>query len=155
MVNDLALCLVFFDRRDGRRLERPFIFGITSAATFEAAGIVASWSAIPATVAHGSYRSEQTAHGQRRRFATSDDRPQGLVDIPPINGPTIAVTAHPADVRYKVLYVLGRDAAESASQPRRWVLASLACQVKPVQCQTRRARPAPYDAPAGCPATVL
>lgn len=116
VVNDLALLPVpFFDRRDGRRLERPFVFGASpSVATLEAAGIVASWFGDLA-----SYRGAWfPAHLNKLPtdnvvvFATSDDRPQGLVDIPPINGPTIAVTAHPADVRYKVLYVLGRDAAE-------------------------------------------
>lgn len=116
VVNDLALLPVpFFDRRDGRRLERPFVFGAApSVATLEAAGIVASWFGDLA-----SYRGAWfPAHLNKLPtdnvvvFATSDDRPQGLVDMPPINGPTIAVTAHPADVRYKILYVMGRDAAE-------------------------------------------
>jgi hypothetical protein len=116
VVNDLALLPVpFFDRRDGRRLERPFVFGARpSPATLEAAGIVASWFGDLA-----SYRGAWfPAHLNKLPtdnvvvFATSDDRPQGLVDIPVINGPTISVAPHPADVRYKVLYVLGRDAAE-------------------------------------------
>lgn len=116
VINDLALLPVpFFDRRDGRRLERPFVFGSNpSVATLEAAGIVASWFGDLA-----SYRGAWfPAHLNKLPndnvvvFATSDDRPQGLVDIPPINGPTISVAPHPADSRYKVLFVLGRDAAE-------------------------------------------
>lgn len=116
VINDLALLPVpFFDRRDGRRLERPFVFGANpSPATLEAAGIVASWFGDMA-----SYRGAWfPAHLNRLPtdnvvlFATSDDRPQGVVDIPPISGPTISVAPHPADVRYKILYVLGRDAAE-------------------------------------------
>lgn len=116
VINDLALLPVpFFDRRDGRRLERPFVFGSSpSVSTLEAAGIVASWFGDLA-----SYRGAWfPAHLNKLPkdnavvFATPDDRPQGLVDIPPINGPTISVAPHPADVRYKILYVLGRDAAE-------------------------------------------
>lgn len=116
VVNDLALLPVpFFDRRDGRRLERPFVFGSSpSAATLEAAGIVASWFGDMA-----SYRGAWfPAHLNKLPndnvvlFATNDDRPQGLVNLPPINGPTLSVAPHPADARYKVLYVMGRDAAE-------------------------------------------
>lgn len=116
VVNDLVLLpSPFFDRRDGRRLERPFVFGATpSAATLEAAGIVASWFGDLA-----SYRGAWfPAHLNRLPndnvvvFATNDDKPQGLLNIPPINGPTISVVGHPADPRFKVLLVMGRDAAE-------------------------------------------
>jgi hypothetical protein len=116
VVNDLALLpSPFFDRRDGRRLERPFVFGATpSVATLEAAGIVASWFGDLA-----SYRGAWfPAHLNRLPndhvvvFATSDDRPQGLVDIPAINGPTVSVVPHPNDARFKVLLVMGRDGAE-------------------------------------------
>lgn len=115
-VNELAMLPApFFDRRDGRRLERPFVFGASpSIATLEAAGIVASWFGEQA-----SYRGAWfPAHLNKLPtdhvvvFATSDDRPQGLVDIPAINGPSISVAPHPLDSRFKVLYVLGRDAAE-------------------------------------------
>ena len=116
VVNDLVLLpSPFFDRRDGRRLERPFVFGATpSATTLEAAGIVASWFGDLA-----SYRGAWfPAHLNRLPndnvvvFATNDDKPQGLLNIPPINGPTISVVGHPADPRFKVLLVMGRDAAE-------------------------------------------
>jgi len=116
VVNDLVLLPApFFDRRDGRRLERPFVFGATpSTATLEAAGIVASWFGDLA-----SYRGAWfPAHLNRLPednavvFATNDDRPQGLLNIPPINGPTISVVSHPIDPRFKVLLVMGRDSAE-------------------------------------------
>lgn len=116
VVNDLALLPVpFFDRRDGRRLERPFVFGSNpSTGTLEAAGIVASWFGDMS-----SYRGAWfPAHLNKLPndnvvvFATSDDRPQGVLNLPPISGPTITVAPHPADERYKILYVLGRDAAE-------------------------------------------
>ena len=34
------------------------------------------------------------------------------MNIPPISGPSITVAPHPADERFKILYILGRDAAE-------------------------------------------
>ena len=113
--NDLALLPApFFDRRDNRRLELPFVFGGTpSTGTLEAAGIVSSWFG-----ALASYRGAWFPANLNTIpvddvvvFATNDDRPAGLT-IPTINGPTLSVAPHPADARYKVLYVLGRDAKE-------------------------------------------
>lgn len=113
--NDLALLPApFFDRRDNRRLELPFVFGGTpSTGVLEAAGIVSSWFG-----ALASYRGAWFPASLNTLpvddvvvFATNDDRPAGLA-IPAINGPTLSVAPHPADARYKVLYVLGRDAKE-------------------------------------------
>ena len=113
--NDLALLPApFFDRRDNRRLELPFVFSASpSVGVLEAAGIVSSWFG-----ALASYRGAWFPANLNTVpvddvivLATNDDRPAGL-DIPPINGPTISVAPHPADARYKVLYVLGRDAKE-------------------------------------------
>ena len=113
--NDLALLPApFFDRRDARRLELPFVFGSApSSGTLEAAGIVSSWFG-----ALASYRGAWFPANLNTIpmddvvvFATSDDRPAGLT-IPPISGPTLSVAPHPADPRYKVLFVLGRDAKE-------------------------------------------
>lgn len=157
VVNDLALLPVpFFDRRDGRRLERPFVFGASpSVATLEAAGIVASWFGDLA-----SYRGAWfPAHLNKLPndnvvvFATSDDRPQGLVDIPAINGPTISVVPHPADARYKVLFVLGRDAAELKTAATTLGLgrSALAGQtVSSAKLDGPKAR-VPYDAPRWLP----
>lgn len=153
VVNDLSLLPVpFFDRRDGRRLERPFVFGANpSSSTLESAGIVASWFGDLA-----SYRGAWfPAHLNKLPndnvvvLATNDDKPQGILDIPPINGPTISVASHPADVKYKVLYVLGRDAAElkiaaTALGLGRYALAGQA--VTQAQLEGLQPRKA-YDAP--------
>lgn len=153
VVNDLALLPVpFFDRRDGRRLERPFVFGSNpSVATLEAAGVVASWFGDLA-----SYRGAWfPAHLNKLPndnvvvLATNEDRPQGIVEIPPINGPTISVAPHPADVRYKVLYVLGRDASELRIAATALGLGRYALAGQTVtQAQFDDLKPRkPYDAP--------
>ena len=157
VVNDLVLLpSPFFDRRDGRRLERPFVFGATpSTATLEAAGIVASWFGDLA-----SYRGAWfPAHLNRLPddnavvFATNDDRPQGLLNIPPINGPTISVVTHPTDARYKVLLVMGRDGAELRTAAASLGLgkSGLAGQtVSNAKLDGLRTR-VPYDAPRWLP----
>lgn len=153
VVNDLALLPVpFFDRRDGRRLERPFVFGANpSPSTLESAGIVASWFGDLA-----SYRGAWfPAHLNKLPndnvvvLATNDDKPQGILDIPPINGPTISVASHPADIKYKVLYVLGRDAAELRIAATALGLGRYALAGQTVtQAQLEGLQPRkPYDAP--------
>jgi len=110
-----ALPLPFFDRRDVRRLELPFVFGATPGnGTLEAAGIVSSWfgglagyrgALFPASL------NQVPATGNAVVFATNDDRPVGLT-IAPIQGPTIILAPQPNDPRAKLLLVLGRDANE-------------------------------------------
>lgn len=157
VVNDLVLLPgPFFDRRDGRRLERPFVFGTNpSTATLEAAGIVASWFGDLA-----SYRGALfPAHFNRLPndnlvlFATSDDRPQGLVNLPAINGPSVSVVTHPSDSRYKILLVMGRDAAELRAAATSLALAKpgLAGQtVSSIKLENLKPR-VPYDAPRWLP----
>ena len=110
-----ALPLPFFDRRDVRRLELPFVFSTTPGnGTLEAAGIVSSWfgslagyrgALFPASI------NQIPATGNAVVFATNDERPAG-VSIPPIQGPTILLAQQPNDPRAKLLLVLGRDANE-------------------------------------------
>ncbi len=157
VVNDLALLPgPFFDRRDGRRLERPFVFGANpSVATLEAAGIVASWFGDLA-----SYRGAWfPAHLNRLPndnlvvFATSDDRPQGLLNLPTINGPTVSVVPHPVDPRFKVLLVMGRDGTELRTAATSLGLGKpgLAGQtVSSVKLDNLKPR-VPYDAPRWLP----
>ncbi|MFY7941300.1 MAG: cellulose biosynthesis cyclic di-GMP-binding regulatory protein BcsB [Burkholderiaceae bacterium] len=157
VANDLALLPApFFDKRDGRRLERPFVFGTNpSTATLEAAGIVASWLGDQA----GFRGAMFPAHVNRLPndnlvlFATSDDRPQGLVDLPAVNGPSLSVVAHPADSRFKILLVMGRDAAELRAAATALALAKpgLAGQaVSSIKLDNLKQR-VPYDAPRWLP----
>ena len=114
-----ALPAPFFDRRDVRRLELPFVFADKpSAATLEAAGTVASWfgslsgyrgALFPAQI------DNVPLSGNAVVFATSDQHPAG-VKIPEISGPTIAVVDrtddHDTPLRGRLLLVMGRNDAE-------------------------------------------
>jgi cellulose synthase operon protein B len=110
-----ALPAPFFDRRDVRRLELPFVFAQKpSAATLEAAGAVASWfgslsgyrgAVFPAQI------DNVPLSGNAVVFATSDQHPAG-VKIPDISGPTIAVMDRDTPSRGRLLLVMGRNDAE-------------------------------------------
>jgi cellulose synthase operon protein B len=113
---DLAqLPLPFFDRRDVRRLELPFVFGVQpDARTLESAGIVASWFG-----ALSGYRGalfpvsigNLPATGNAVVLGTPDQLPAGI-QAPPLNGPTIAVVQRSAPAQGSLLLVLGRDENE-------------------------------------------
>jgi hypothetical protein len=110
-----ALPQPFFDRRDVRRLELPFVLPQKpSNATLEAAGIVASWFGALAGYRGAVFPTQLDSvplSGNAVVFATSDQHPAG-VTIPEITGPTIAVVDRDANARGKLLLVLGRDEAE-------------------------------------------
>jgi hypothetical protein len=110
-----ALPQPFFDRRDVRRLELPFVFPAKPGAeTLESAGIVASWFGALAGYRGARFPAqvdEVPLSGNAVIFATADQRPAG-VTIPAISGPTLAVVDREAPVRGKLLLVLGRNEAE-------------------------------------------
>jgi hypothetical protein len=110
-----ALPQPFFDRRDVRRLELPFVFPAKPGAeTLEAAGIVASWFGALAGYRGALFPAqvdEAPLSGNAVIFATTDQRPAG-VTIPAISGPTIAVVDRESPARGKLLLVLGRNEAE-------------------------------------------
>lgn len=154
--NDLALLPApFFDRRDNKKLELPFVFGGTpSTGVLEAAGIVSSWFG-----ALASYRGAWFPAGLNTLpvddivvFATNDERPAGL-EIPTINGPTLSVAPHPADSKFKILYVLGRDnkelrtAATALSLSRNTFSGQTVAITGLENLKTRK----PYDAPNWTP----
>jgi hypothetical protein len=110
-----ALPQPFFDRRDVRRLELPFVFPQKpGAGTLEAGGIVASWFGALAGYRGAVFPAQldnAPLSGNAVVFATDDQRPAG-VTIPAISGPTIAVMDREAPARGKLLLVLGRTEAE-------------------------------------------
>ncbi|WP_144148713.1 cellulose biosynthesis cyclic di-GMP-binding regulatory protein BcsB [Paraburkholderia sp. BCC1884] len=110
-----ALPQPFFDRRDVRRLELPFVFPQKpSNATLEAGGIVASWFGALAGYRGAVFPAQvdnAPLSGNAVVFATADQRPAG-VTIPAISGPTLAVVDREAPARGKLLLVLGRNDAE-------------------------------------------
>jgi len=113
--NDLALLPApFFDLRDNRRLELPFVFAARpSLQTVQTAGMLASWFGAAASyrgaVFPALFDRRPTRHAVV--LATNDERPASL-DLPKVDAPTIALMADPQQPALKWLVVLGRDAAQ-------------------------------------------
>ncbi|RQR24882.1 cellulose biosynthesis cyclic di-GMP-binding regulatory protein BcsB [Burkholderia sp. Bp9143] len=142
----------FFDQRDVRRLEVPFVFAARPPReTLEAAGIVASWFG-----ALASYRGARfparlgglPESGNAVVFATPDDRPDG-VPLPVIDGPTLAVAERQAPAHGQLLLVLGRTPAELKTAALALALGSnaLAGTRATVTGLANPAPRVPYDAP--------
>jgi cellulose synthase operon protein B len=154
---DLAtLPVPFFDRRDVRRLELPFVLpNKPGVQTLEAAGIVASWFG-----ALAGYRGalfpvqldEAPLSGNAIVFATSDERPAG-VNIPAISGPTVTVVDREAPARGKLLLVLGRDETELKTAAKAIGLgqAVLSGQSATITQLNELGPRQPYDAPNWLP----
>jgi len=113
--DDLALLPVpFFDARDNRRLELPFVFAAKpSMATLRTAGVLASWFGAAASYrgAHFPALFDTVPARHAVVLATNDERPAAL-GLPLVQVPTIAVMSLPQDPAIKLLLVLGKDAAQ-------------------------------------------
>ncbi|KHK57083.1 cation tolerance protein CutA [Burkholderia sp. A9] len=142
----------FFDSRDVRRLELPFVFAARSSReTLEAAGIVASWFG-----ALASYRGAQfparpgglPESGNAVVFATADDRLDG-VTVPAIDGPMLALAERRAPAHGQLLLVLGRTPGEVKAAALALALGSktLAGTRAAVSRLANVAPRVPYDAP--------
>ncbi|MEX3634207.1 cellulose biosynthesis cyclic di-GMP-binding regulatory protein BcsB [Paraburkholderia sp. BR14320] len=147
-----ALPQPFFDRRDVRRLELPFVFAQKPGnGTLEAAGIVASWFGSLAGYRGALFPTQLDSpplSGNAVVFATSDQHPAG-VTIPEITGPTIAVVERDANARGKLLLVLGRDEAELKTAAKSLgighsTLSGASATITSLNAITPRV---PYDAP--------
>ena len=153
VADDLAaLPLPFFDRRDVRRLQLPFVFAAQpDSNTLEAAGIVSSWFGALADYRGALFPTQigsLPASGNAVVFATGNERPAGI-DLPSISGPTIAMMDQPNDPNGKLLLVLGRDATELKTAAMALALgaAPLSGKLATVS-QLKDLRPrVPYDAP--------
>ncbi|RDK00969.1 cellulose biosynthesis cyclic di-GMP-binding regulatory protein BcsB [Paraburkholderia lacunae] len=151
-----ALPQPFFDRRDVRRLELPFVFPRQpGAATLEAGGIVASWFGALAGYRGAVFPTQLDSaplSGNAVVFATSDQRPAG-VTIPAISGPTIAVVDREAPARGKLLLVLGRTEAELKTAARALGIGqnTLTGPSATITQLTELAPRVPYDAPNWLP----
>ncbi|WP_228545636.1 cellulose biosynthesis cyclic di-GMP-binding regulatory protein BcsB [Burkholderia pseudomultivorans] len=147
-----ALPAPFFDRRDVRRLELPFVFASgPSRDTLEAAGIAASWFGALAAYRGALFPARigsLPGSGNAVVFATADERPDGL-PLPAIDGPTLAVVARQAPANGQVLLVLGRTPAEVKTAAIALSLGSstLAGTRAVVSGALRVAPRVPYDAP--------
>jgi hypothetical protein len=151
-----ALPLPFFDRRDVRRLELPFVFPAKPGVeTLEAAGIVASWFGALAGYRGALFPAqidEAPLSGNAVIFATDDQRPAG-VTIPAISGPTVAVVDREAPARGKLLLVLGRNQAElkTAAKALGVGQSALSGQSATITQLNELGPRAPYDAPNWLP----
>ncbi|RKT21316.1 cellulose synthase subunit [Paraburkholderia sp. RAU2J] len=147
-----ALPAPFFDRRDVRRLELPFVFAQKpGAGTLEAGGIVASWFGALAGYRGAVFPAQldnAPLSGNAVVFATDDQRPAG-VTLPAISGPTIAVVDRAAPARGKLLLVMGRTEAELKTAAKSLGIGqnTLSGQSATITQLTELTPRAPYDAP--------
>ena len=113
--NDLSVFPApFFDRRDGRRLELPFVVASSASLdTLRDAGILASWFGAMAAYrgAHFPALIDHTPSSHAVVLATNAERPGGL-RLPTVEQPTIQILSNPDNPRFKLLLVLGKDAAQ-------------------------------------------
>ncbi len=114
--NELALLpLPFFDERDPRRLELPFVFAEKpTARTLEAASSVASWFGQLAGYRGAVYPASLNTipKGNAVAFVAGSEQPAGLTGAPTPTGPSVAVITNPTDEQGKLLLVMGRDVRE-------------------------------------------
>jgi len=111
--DDLAMMPApFFDMRDNRRLELPFVFARQpSPATLRSAGVLASWFGAAANYRGAHFPVLYDALPSRHAviLATNAERP-GRPALPQVQLPTILIMPHPDDPSVKLLVVLGKDA---------------------------------------------
>lgn len=151
--NDLALLPApFFDARDGRRLELPFVFARQpSLATVQSAGVLASWFGALASYRGARFPVLYDTLPARHAvvLATNTERPAGLA-LPLVEVPTLMVAQLAADPATKLLLVLGKDAAQLQQAALALVLgqAALSGERAEVRAVTLPSPRAAYDAPA-------
>lgn len=156
LANDLSLLpLPFFDPRDTSRLELPFVFpGQPSNATVQAAGVAASWFGAQAGYRGAlfpTYTGMLPVQGNAVVFGTTRNPPPGI-QLPEVNGPTLAITNHPQDPNGKLLLVLGRDEAELRVAASAMSLGTpLSGELAVVQGYREVEPRKPYDAPNWVP----
>lgn len=152
--NDLALLPApFFDERDNRSLELPFVFASKPTLnTSRAAGVIASWFGSIANYRSSHFPIYINSLPARYGivFASNEDRPKFLADYPKVQAPTIALITHPNNANGKLLLVLGRDTADLQMAADAIALGKVAMTgssvtVKSLEYPPRRAA---YDAPS-------
>ncbi len=114
--NDLALLPApFFDHHDVRQLALPIVLGRTpDAARLESAGIVSSWFGAQAGYRGAKFTAsiqDLPARGHAVVLLQQGDAIAGL-QVPTLQGPTVAMATNPRDPHGKLLLIMGRDAKE-------------------------------------------
>ena len=145
----------FFDFRDNRPLDLPFVFGPEpDLSTLRAAGMLASWFGALADYRTARFPAllDQSPERHAIVWATNASRPRFL-DLPPTEGPSLAVMPHPNDHHIKLLVISGVDAADLEIAARALVigepgLSGRRAAISAVRMPPRRAA---YDAPRWLP----
>ncbi|WP_019411347.1 cellulose biosynthesis cyclic di-GMP-binding regulatory protein BcsB [Pseudomonas psychrophila] len=157
--NDLSILpLPFFDRRDARPLNLPFVFvNSPDNVTLEAAGALSSWFGALASYRGARFSSSLNqipASGNAVVLVSgSGDLQVGGVALPAAKGPTLSIITNPNDPNGKLLVISGRDSAELKRAATALVLGSQALSGNNVVIdsltvvQPRK----PYDAPNWLP----
>ncbi|WP_027794949.1 cellulose biosynthesis cyclic di-GMP-binding regulatory protein BcsB [Paraburkholderia acidipaludis] len=153
-----ALPQPFFDRRDVRRLELPFVFADKpDAGMLAAAGTLASWFGALAGYRGARFPAQVGSvplSGNAVVFALSDSHLDG-VTLPGVSGPTIAVAERGEPARGELLLVLGRNGDELRTAASALALGQntfSGTSVTVSQLTTLKPR-APYDAPNWLPSS--
>ena len=157
--DDLSIMpLPFFDRRDARALDLPFVFAAApDNATLEAAGALSSWLGAQASYRGARFSAAYNqipASGNAVVLVSGPDVLQvGSLSLPPAKGPTLTVMTNPNDANGKLLVLSGRDGAELKRAATALVLGNQALSGNSVVIermdvvQPRK----PYDAPNWLP----
>jgi cellulose synthase operon protein B len=157
--NDLSIMpLPFFDRRDARALNLPFVFAAApDNTTLEAAGALSSWFGAQASYRGATFSTrfnQIPAHGNAVVVLSGPDTLQlGGLSLPAAKGPTLTVMSNPNDANGKLLVITGSDSIELKRAVTALVLGSQALSGSSVvidrldALQPRK----PYDAPNWLP----
>lgn len=149
---DLAyLPAPFFDSRDSRRLELPFVFSTKpELETVRAAGTLASW--FGAQAAYRSARFDVLNDRLPKKhavvFLTNGKRINGL-ELPDVKAPTISLVTNPAEPTTQLLVLRGRNAEDMNTAALALVLGEpvLSGRSATVASVTYAPRRPAYDAP--------
>lgn len=149
---DLALLPApFFDKRDSRRVEIPFVFGARpSMETLRASGVIASWLGAQASYRGARFSAVFDGLPQQHAIivATNDELPAAL-NLQKVQGPTLAIVSNTDQPAIKYLLVLGRDTKDLKLAADALVLgqATLSGQTAIIHSVKYEERRAAYDAP--------
>lgn len=155
--NDLTILPApFFDERDNRPLQLPFVFAPgPDTETLRAAASLASWFGMLAAYRgnHFPVHLDRLPEGHAVLFATPGKVPAGL-KLAEITGPGLAIIDHPHTRGAKLLLILGRDGAELKLAADALALGKAALSGSQVQVQKLDYPPrrSAYDAPLWLPA---
>lgn len=153
LATDLALFPApFFDERDFSPVRLPFVFPARqSIAELKAAGVLASYFGAQASWRGVDFPVYVDSLPQQHAivFATNENKPAFIRDLPDVDGPTLQLITHPTNEYIKLLLVLGRDsddlnmAVRGLALGKRLLTGPIARINRVTDLQPRR----PYDAP--------